>query len=222
MRKDEIGMYQIDTTLISDKVVAELRSEILYGALKPHQELYQDKIAQELGVSRMPVREALQVLANDGFVTVRPNKVATVNEVSPKFIRDFFDVRLLLEITAIHKACANHPDCAQAWKYYELAENAIQLGDFTAYNVQNGNIHRFIWEAADNFKIKQLLRQMWHTMNIGSRPVELARLSNDDHHTLLRCIESNDPDQAEQTMRQHIERSYQRVLKVIECHGEAT
>lgn len=215
-------MYQIDTKLISDKVVAELRREILYGTLRPHQELYQDKIAQELGVSRMPVREALQVLSNDGFVTVRPNKVATVNEVSPKFIRDFYDVRILLESTAIRKACANQPDCTPAWEYYKLAEDMIHSGDFDAYNIQNGNIHRFIWEAADNFKIKQLLRQMWHTMDIGSCPAELARLSNADHYTLLRCIENNDPDTAEQTMRQHIERSYQRVLEAISRYAEET
>ena len=70
-------MRQIDSLLTRDKIVAELRREILYGSLKPHQELYQDKIAEELNVSRMPVREALQILANEGLVHVRPNKVAT-------------------------------------------------------------------------------------------------------------------------------------------------
>lgn len=206
-------MVQIDTKLISDKVVAELRREILYGALKPHQELYQDKIAQELGVSRMPVREALQILANDGFITVRPNKAAVVNEVSEKFIADFYDVRILLETTAIRRACANRPDCGPAWETHALAEEMIRAGDFHGYNVQNGNLHRFIWTASGSFKIAQLLGQMWHTMDVGSRPAELARLSSDDHRVLIRCMEENDPDLAEKTMRRHIERSYHRVLE---------
>ena len=83
-------MRQIDSLLTRDKIVAELRREILYGSLKPHQELYQDKIAEELNVSRMPVREALQILANEGLVHVRPNKVATVNEISGKFLKYVF------------------------------------------------------------------------------------------------------------------------------------
>lgn len=206
-------MHPIDTRLTSDRVVAELRREILYGALKPHQELYQDKIARELGVSRLPVREALQILANDGFVTVRPNKVATVNEVSEKFIRDFYNMRILLETTAIRLACENRPDCSEMWALCQAGEEAIQAMDFDAYNIQNELIHRSIWQAADNFKLQQILRQMWHAMDIGNRPAELAQLSHADHMTLIRCIESNDPDSAEETMRRHIERSYQRVLE---------
>jgi|Cm827metagenome_2_1110796.scaffolds.fasta_scaffold14362_1 DNA-binding GntR family transcriptional regulator len=213
-------MRQIDTNLISDKVVAELRREILYGTLKPHQELYQDKIAQELGVSRMPVREALQVLAMDGFITVRPNKVATVNEVSGKFIRDFYDVRILLETTAIRLACQNHPDCSPAWNAFHAGEEMIKINDFNGYNVQNEEIHRFIWQAADNSKLQQIMRQMWHAMDIGSKPAETARASNEEHGILLRCIEQNSPEEAEETMRRHIERSYERVLEAIRIHGK--
>lgn len=214
-------MQQLDTTLISDRVVAELRREILYGTLMPRQELYQDKLAQELGVSRMPVREALQVLANDGLVTVRPNKVAIVNEISEKFIRDFYDVRILLEVRAVRLACAHRPDCTAAWEDCEKADRTILAGDFAAYNVLNGAIHRFIWEAADNFKLRQILAQMWHTMDLDGRPMELARLSNADHRALIRCIGENDPDTAEAVMRQHIERSFQRVLQAIKERSAA-
>lgn len=208
-------MEQIDTKLVSDKVVSELRREILYGILKPHQELYQDKIAQKLGVSRMPVREALQVLAGDGFISVRPNHVATVNEVSDKFIRDFYDVRILLETTAIRLACANRPDCAPAWQAYEAGEKRIQSGQFDAYNAENRKIHQFIWDAADNTKLRQIMSQMWHTMSVGVRPEEAARQSNEDHRALIRCIEENDPEPAAETMRRHIERSYQRISEEL-------
>ena len=213
-------MYQIDTNLVSDKVTAELRREILYGVLKPHQELYQDKIAQELGVSRMPVREALQVLANDGFVTVRPNRVATVNEVSDKFIRDFYDVRILLETTAIRLACENAPDCAPAWEACEEGDRLIAAGDFNGYNLQNRRLHQFIWSAAGNIKLEQIMRQMWHTMQIGARPEEAARASNRDHRALISCIEQNNPDLAAEAIRVHIERSYQRILETVLHRGE--
>ena len=123
-------MRQINSQLTRDKVVAELRRDILYGVLTANQELYQDKIAEELGVSRMPVREALQILSNEGLVNVRPNKVATVNDVSEKFIRDHFSVRALLEKEAIGLATDARPDCTEMWNNYALAEKAIarQIG----------------------------------------------------------------------------------------------
>ena len=98
-------MRQISSQLTRDKIVSELRREILFGSLKPGQELYQDKIAEELNVSRTPVREALQVLSNEGLVSVRPNKIATVNEISDKFLDDFFEIRLLLEKESVRRIC---------------------------------------------------------------------------------------------------------------------
>lgn len=204
---------QIDNNLVSVKVAAVLRWEILYGKLKPHKELYQDKIAQELGVSRMPVREALQILANDGFVTVRPNRVAIVNDISEKFVRDFYDVRVLLECAAIRIACQKQPDCSPAWVAYDAALRCIQREDPNGFNVQNERIHRFIWEAADNLKLTQIMSQMWHTLEVASNPYEEMCTSNQEHYLLIRCIEQNDPETAVQTLELHIGRSCKKVLK---------
>lgn len=204
---------QIDNNLVSVKVAAALRKEILYGKLNPQEELYQDKIAQELGVSRMPVREALQILANDGFVTVRPNRVAIVNDISEKFVRDFYDVRVLLECAAIRLACQKHPDCSPAWDAYETALRCIQREDANGFNVQNERIHRFIWEAADNLKLTQIMSQMWHKLEVVSNPYEEMCTSNQEHYILIRCIEQNDPETAVPTLEQHIKRSCNKVLK---------
>ena len=204
---------RIDNNLVSTKVASVLRREILNGKFKPHEELYQDKIAQELGVSRMPIREALQILSNDGFVTVRPNRVAIVNDISEKFIRDFYDVRVLLESTAIRMCCAKHPDCTPAWKAYEAAIVCIQHEDEDGFNVQNEKIHRFTWETADNLKLTQIMSQMWHTLEIASNPYEEMCTSNQEHYVLIRCIEQNDVDTAVSTLEQHIVRSCRKVLQ---------
>lgn len=214
-------MVQIDNNLVSAKVAKVLRKEILYGKLKPNEELYQDKIAQELGVSRMPVREALQMLSNDGFVTVRPNRVAIVNEISEKFVRDFYDVRVLLESAAIRMACAKQPDCSVAWDAYEATLKCIQRRDSDGFNVQNERIHRFLWEVAGNLKLAQIMSQMWHTLEIVSNPYEEMCTSNQEHYILIRCVEQNDPETAVQTLEQHILRSCDKVLAHLSEENEA-
>ncbi|RHV66551.1 GntR family transcriptional regulator [Clostridium sp. OM02-18AC] len=206
-------MRQINSQLTKDKVVAELRKAILYGIFEPKQELYQDKIAEELGVSRMPVREALQVLHNEGLVTVRPNKVATVNDISPKFIHDHFEMRTLLEKEAVKRVCEKKLDCTALWESYKKAQFAIENGDYRSFNEYNRQIHTIIWEEADNIHLEKLLSQMWNTVDVDGETAEAnAQESNEDHRILIECIEKNDAAEAEQIIERHVYRSYERVL----------
>lgn len=198
-------LRQIDSQLTRDKIVAVLRQEILYGNLKPNQELYQDRIAEELNVSRMPVREAIQVLANEGLVNARPNKVATVNEVTDKFISDFFDVRVLLEKEAVRRVCLRENlDTAPLWDYYEKACHCIEMDDYNQYNEYNQKIHQFIWHAADNIKLEQLLAQLWHTMYVGSYAKENAFCSNEGHRSIIQGIEDRDVEAAQRATEAHL------------------
>ena len=204
-------MRQISNQLTRDRIVAELRREILYGYLKPHEELYQDKIAEELGVSRTPVREALQILANEGLVRVSPNKIATVNEISDKFVSDFYEIRILLEKDAVRRICEKGLDTAPLWEFYEKAEKAIQFNDFDLYNDYNSKIHHYIWHAADNIKLEQILSQLWHTMNVDSYARETALQSNREHRQIIQSLEDRDPEAAYKAAELHIKRSFDEV-----------
>lgn len=207
-------MRQINSQLTRDKVVAELRRDILYGVLPANQELYQDKIAEELGVSRMPVREALQILHNEGLVNVRPNKVATVNDISEKFIRDHFYVRSLLEKEAIGLATDAKPNCNALWENYRMAEAAIAHRDFRAFNDYNRQIHQLIWSASGNVHLEKLLSQMWNTITTEGDLAETdARNSNADHRRMIACIEDGDRDGAMAAVQAHVQSSCDRALR---------
>ena len=206
-------MRQINSQLTRDKVVAELRRDILYGVLTANQELYQDKIAEELGVSRMPVREALQILHNEGLVNVRPNKVATVNDISEKFIRDHFSVRALLEKEAIGLATDARPDCEELWSNYDLAEKAIAHRDFRAFNDYNRKIHELIWHASGNVHLEKLLSQMWNTVSTeGDLAQTEAANSNADHRKMIECVDRGDREGAVAAVQEHVNRSCRRAL----------
>src|SRR4051812_42245246 len=80
-----------------DVVTAELRRLILAGVLKPGERLVEDRLAERLGVSRTPVREAIRVLAREGFVEVTPGRGAAVANPPREEAEELFDVRMALE-----------------------------------------------------------------------------------------------------------------------------
>ncbi|WP_455582480.1 GntR family transcriptional regulator [Dysosmobacter sp.] len=209
-------MKAIDNQLIKDRVVAELRRAILYGEYVQGEALYQDKIAEELGVSRMPVREALQILHNEGLVTVNPNKVAYVNEVSSKFLADHFRVRTMLEAEAIRLCCEKCDHCAALWKHYHDAEKAIREENIPSFNEANQAIHALIWKYADNVVLERILSQLWNNsiLDYGA-PADQASLSNADHKEMIEAIEQHDVKSAQQLAVRHVDRSYQRILAKI-------
>ena len=212
----EARMHKIDSQLTRDKVVAELRRDILYGNIKANQELYQDKIAEELGVSRMPVREALQVLHNDGPITVKPNKIAKVNEISDKFIHDHFEIRTLLEQEAVKLVCQKNLDLKPLWDSYYAAEKAIKSNNFKQFNDFNREIHYFIWHAADNLPLEHILSQLWNSVIIDDTMAkEYVKASNVDHRLIIECLEKHDEKGASSAITAHVHRSYENILKKL-------
>ena len=89
------------------KIVAALRDEIVSGAIAPGSALGQESLAERFGVSRMPIREAIQHLAAMGFVTIEGNKRSRVAELSLADLIDIYDMRIALEVVAIRAAMPN-------------------------------------------------------------------------------------------------------------------
>lgn len=210
-------MRQIDNKLTRDKVAAELRRAILYGSFGPNEELSQDRLAADLGVSKMPVREAIQILAAEGFVTARPNRAPVVNEVSESFIRDHFEVRSLLEEEAVARAARRAGVEAELRELREVqsrAEAAIVAGDYDTFNRCNGRIHQIIWRLSGNTKLEQMLSQMWHTMHVDHNARENSMLSHLDHETLISCIAAGDVDGARAAMRRHVNYNCEKIMAI--------
>src|SRR5438552_3021927 len=88
----------------TDLIVAAIRDAILEGRLEPGQGLVERELAQLLGVSKTPIREALKILSRNGLVTVVPYRGATVRPVDIELARSVFEVRLLLEPEAARRA----------------------------------------------------------------------------------------------------------------------
>ena len=200
------------------RIAAILRKAIYSGEYKSGDELSLTDVAAQLGVSRTPVREAFQVLEGEGLITLRMNKGAIVNTIDRKFVRDIFEMRILLEGEAARRAAENGMDekllesllCRLA-----ALKERIDAADPAEYTALNQAVHQAVWQAADNHQLAGYLLQMWNGPSVGRGQDAAAhhyRNSTDEHISILESIRDRKPEEAKNAMRRHIGRSMENML----------
>ena len=199
------------------KITSILKKALMSGEYKSGDELSLTAVAQKLGVSRTPVREAFQTLAAEGLIELRMNKGAVVKPIDEKFVRDHFEMRALLESEAAARAAANGMEVSTLLaRLYHLSDNLEKVGVST-YTDLNYAIHTSVWKAADNQKLTNFLESLWNGPSTGRGIPELEhfRLSTEEHIRLLLAIKGQDAEAARTIMRSHIERSAENILKTM-------
>ncbi len=104
------NLIPIDSAGLRDQIEAQVSSAILNGFLKPGDHLVESAIAEQLQVSRAPVREALSALEREGLIVYAPRRGYFVVEFTPKDIEEIYSLRLLLEVGALRRAIDRVPD----------------------------------------------------------------------------------------------------------------
>ncbi len=206
---------------LRDVVFQTLRQAILKGELKPGERLTEIQLANKLGVSRTPVREAIHMLEQEGLVRMIPRKGALVADITEKNLRDVLEVRRALEELAVKLACERITsdgiqDLKQAGENFKQALSKADVMEIAQADV---HFHDVIYAATDNQKLIQLLNNLGEQMYryrveyLKDRSVfpQLAR----EHDEIVRLIESRKQAQAVQAMRVHIDNQMETILATI-------
>ncbi|MBM4467868.1 MAG: GntR family transcriptional regulator, partial [Chloroflexi bacterium] len=132
-----------EVRVLADWVTASLREAVLNGYFEPGEKLDQDLIAEELRVSRTPVREALKRLESEGFIEVRPHHGAFIAEVSPQDIREVYEIRRLLEAEIVRQVTPSIPESVLNELDRSLTETQAQIdaGDTTKHFESDIHFH---------------------------------------------------------------------------------
>jgi DNA-binding GntR family transcriptional regulator len=199
----------------SDTAYEELRERILDLRLAPGAVVFEQALADELGLGRMPVREALARLALDRFVIVQPRRGTTVTAPSLEDVADMFDAREAIECGVAHIAArrASAEDLAELADLIAAADRARHGADHEAFLRGDHAVHVFLvhlvrnpllQDAADRLLLHNLRfwRSYWST-----RPARMTTMIS--HADLLAALRAGDPEAAEAAMREHIARSRQ-------------
>lgn len=197
----------------SDSVYMELRGKILSRELKPAQRLLEVKIANEMGVSRTPVREALRRLANEGLVKIVPNSGARVASPSSHEMDNSYSVREYLENMSVELACRTGMDKRTLERLDGLVRDgdaAYDAGDVDAFLAANNDFHRIIAEAGKNYVLSEYVDNIIQRTNVYiyfySKFIEAENKSSGEHRAILRAIAQRDRIGAQELMKRHLER----------------
>lgn len=163
---DRLNVKMDEFLPLRDVVFKTLRQGILMGELKPGERLMEIHLANRLGVSRTPIREAIRKLELEGLVTMVPRRGAEVANITEKNLRDVLEVRRALDALAVELACERISEEGKQELYKACIdfENAIHSKDATKIATADVRIHDIIVKAADNERLEQLVQNMSEQM----------------------------------------------------------
>ena len=203
-------MTLIAPTALYQEVAERLRQRIFAHELTPGDWIDEQKLAEQYGISRTPLREALKVLASEGLVDLKPRRGCYVTEISRQDIDDIFPLMAMLEGRCAFVAVqlAKPSDIRQLKAIHEKLELAAKEGRIDAFFEANQEFHRRIQELANNrwlLSVTQDLRKVLKLSRLYSLSLE-GRLqqSLEEHRTIMTAFETGDAEKAEKSMHDHL------------------
>jgi len=204
----------------ADQVEEALRQQILSGRHAPGDRLNEVEIAGELGVSRGPVREAMQRLARDGLVEVKPHRGAFVRNLEPAEIRRLYEVRIVLECTAARLAAERRTseDIARLTALLDSSTEALNLSGDDPHYPHHLDLHELVAVVSGNDRLHRIVVQINQELKLvravsGFRP-ERAPRALVEHGDVVAAIVAGDGARADEQMRLHLMQSLDNTLRL--------
>lgn len=195
---------------LRDVVFNTLREAILKGELEPGERLMEIALAQKLGVSRTPIREAIRKLELEGLVVMAPRKGAEVAEITLKDLRDVLEVRKNLEELAVELACkkATEADIEEMKAAHEEFIKTISQKDLTVIAEADVKFHDVIYKITGNKRLIQILNnlreQMYRYRLEYIKDEKKRMIVTDEHLQIIEAIEDKNVDSAKNYIQVHI------------------
>ncbi|MEW5953738.1 MAG: GntR family transcriptional regulator [Bacillota bacterium] len=202
-------------------VFETLREAIIQGRLRPGERMMEVQLAEEMGVSRTPVREAIRKLELEGFVVMVPRKGAYVAGISVKDIVDVFEVRAALEALAAGLAAER----ITGEEMEELERSLVQITELSSRNsiddivAVDTSFHDIIYRASRNERLIQIVTHLQEQIQ-RFRTASLSlpgrtKWALDEHKKIVEAIADRNVELAQNLARDHIENAEQSMLNAL-------
>jgi DNA-binding GntR family transcriptional regulator len=218
--KNDSSLRPVSHRTLSDEVTERLRTAIRNNSLPPGTRLVEDDVARDLQVSRVPVREAIQRLVEEGLVRKMPHRGAFVYLPTAAEIEEISSLRVVLERFIVERAMQRWtPEWEMALRRIVMQmRHAAQTGDFHHVYASDYDFHRTLWEIADHSIMLEMVeslrsrisRFLYEATSAIPAP-QLAEHVN-SHDDLINVLASGDLEAAQAETTQHIVRANQRIL----------
>lgn len=206
-----------------ETIATALRGELMAGVLRPGAELSQVELAQRFGVSRIPIRDALRILAGEGLVEIETNRGAKAISLTPDEVREIYDLRILLECDCLQRAAAAVTPAA-------LEEiNRVRLkSDLDAGGLEwaagDWAFHRAIYQLAERPRQLVMIEALRRTCLLfvsayATMPAKKPRWLG-EHETIVRHLRRGETEQAVRTLKEHLEGAALHLLAHMEAASD--
>ena len=212
------GNEDFSNTAASGRIATALRTEILDGSIAPGERLRQEDIAERLGGSRLPVREALRMLAAEGLVQIEPNKGARVPFLDPGEVETLYRMRERLEPLALAESLPKlgAADLVQIDAIQQQIESGVDVGEFLTLDRQ---FHFATYVGCSDEHLMASVDRLWNATQHYRRAFMThtgpgrAWIVNAEHRLLMEAIERQDSEDAELYLLGHIRRTRKELVR---------
>jgi len=209
---------------LTELAYLSLKQHMLDGSLVEGSRLTEETLARQLGISKSPVREALNRLEAEGLITIEARRGAFVRKFTLDETRDLFDLRILLEVYAVERAQIT-PDLLTALAdSIERTKEHLRNGDKLAHSEEDLRFHTMIAASTGNGEFVRAFDSVQHKSILSrSKTYHLSPTSAPvNHQKIYEALKKGDREEAKRAMRDHIQFLGDSLLDFIRAHGEGT
>lgn len=199
-----------DVVTLPNRVYTILEEAILQGKIKAGERLIEEDLANALGVSRAPIREALRMMQKEGLVVISPRKGAVVNSISHEDIAEIYEVSSALEGLAVEIFCNRYTDEELVFlqQLYAGMEEQVRKKNIVQYRKLNRQFHEALISGSKNKKIKELCgtlqKQISWFQNMNLSMQSRMGISLQEHKHIIDAFLAKDPEAAGKAASEHI------------------
>ena len=206
---------------LRDVVFNTLRRAILKGELKPGERLMEIALADKLGVSRTPIREAIRKLELEGLVVMAPRKGAKVASITERDLNDVLEVRKGMEVLAISLACKRitGEELEKLESIERSFQSLIESGNLTELAEMDVKFHDTMYQATNNQRLVQLLNnlreQMYRYRMEYLKDIAVRRTLAEEHKAICEALRGRDESKAQNYVSVHIDNQQKAIIRSL-------
>lgn len=225
LREDHFVSYRLtaeNRSTLQHHVTNKLRQAILQGAFQKGERLIQEEWAKKLGVSRMPIREALRRLEMEGLIKIEPRRGAIVIPLTVNDITEIYSLRIFLEGLAVEKALPylTEEDENELEQLLIIMENLkLSAENMDEYVGLNKQFHKKLREKSPWRRVNQQVDLLWSGFLPFATPNLLFDYYEDaqkEHRLIFEAVKKKDPEMVRTMMQYHIQRNKNSLLAIME------
>jgi DNA-binding GntR family transcriptional regulator len=191
---------------LTELAYSSIKQNLLDGTLKERTRLTEESLATQLGISKSPVREALNRLEAEGLICIEARRGAHVRQFSAKEIRDLYDLRVALEVYSIEAVTITPTFLSELGESINRTKKHLQIGDKLGHIEEDLQFHLRITAAAGNEELSRVLENVQQkSLLCRSKSYELSSTTAPvAHKRVFQALKNDDKQEAQIAMREHI------------------